>query len=76
MRPSDTASGMVHKPELGEYCFTYDIHVDCRNCQKDATIGSRNGQTVFYCEHCGWTDNHPLEHDDLIKRIGLGIAKL
>ena len=75
MRHSDTASGMVHKPELGEYCFTFDIHVDCRKCQKDATIGSINGDTVFNCKHCGWSERPPIKYDTLLDGIKLRSIK-
>jgi ribosomal protein L37AE/L43A len=69
--PSNTASGMVHVPELGEYCFTYVLHVDCPKCQKDATIGrlSDGVSTLFKCEHCGWSEQPQIKYRDLLLGI-------
>lgn len=54
----DTAAGMVMSPSLGEYCFTYAIYVDCKRCQRDATIGSIRGtnEPILKCNHCGWSE--------------------
>ena len=74
--PALTASGMVHSPSLGEYFFTYVIHVDCKQCQRPANIGSINdsGDTIFKCDHCGWTERPPIKYDALLSGIKRKIA--
>jgi hypothetical protein len=73
---SSTASGMVHSPSLGEYCFTYVIHVDCKQCQRDANIGSihESGDAILKCDHCGWTERPPIKYDALLDGIKRRIA--
>jgi len=77
LQSHQTACGMINDPALGEYCYTYAIYVDCRQCQKPATIGSihgTDGYVIFKCNSCGWMDKPPLKYDELIAGIKKGIS--
>jgi len=79
MKHVDTESGMFYSPDLGEYFWTYLIHVECKECKRNATIAADvdTDEPILKCNQCGWSETLTGQKcETLLTRIKRGIAGL